>query len=340
MLLIADKTLIAYHLDNVCPVGGGPPNHESARRAPQKLSGSRDVGFFATGKLKDRTLVFYKKKDGINSTFKVLEPVLHKASEKRSRFGLSSLATSSSSSGRVGGGRTEFFREYDEFYIPTECLGINLFHSSLAVASAKGFEVLTLDKKLPVTIPDTRAEGVQRIAGRLQGLAPLGMFRLPSGDAGTGTGDDKGRRVSAIGAVAASGSGSGAAAEEFLLCYEGCAVYVNKHGDISRSVIMEFVGKATAAAIHGPYVLLFDKDFVEVRNAMNGRLRQVISGRDVRCLDDGVGGSAAQSTGGGGSGGVAGGGVKKRTVKVGMQHPENEKCQIVVELIINEGLKE
>jgi len=71
MLLIADKTLIAYHLDNVCPAGGGPPNNESARRAPQKLSGSRDVGFFATGKMKDRTLVFYKKKDGINSTFKV-----------------------------------------------------------------------------------------------------------------------------------------------------------------------------------------------------------------------------------------------------------------------------
>jgi len=161
------------------------------------------------------------------------------------------------------------------------------------------------------------------------------MFRLPSGDAGTGAGDEKSRRV----AVAAGGSG--AAAEEFLLCYEACAVYVNKHGDISRSVIMEFVGRATAAAVHGPYVLLFDRDFVEVRNAMNGRLRQVISGRDVRCLDDGVGGSAALAVGAGaGGGGVMGGGVRKRTVKVGMQHPENEKCQIVVELVINEGLKE
>ena len=73
-LLISDKSLIAYHLDHVCPVGGVPPtSNDSARHAPQKLSGSRDVGFFNTGRMKDRTLVFYKKKDvGVSSTFKVI----------------------------------------------------------------------------------------------------------------------------------------------------------------------------------------------------------------------------------------------------------------------------
>ena len=70
-LLIADKSLIAYHLDIVCPVGGGPPNSNSTRGAPQKLSGSRDVGFFATGKMKERMLVLYKKKEMNSSTFKV-----------------------------------------------------------------------------------------------------------------------------------------------------------------------------------------------------------------------------------------------------------------------------
>ena len=70
-LLISDKSLVAYHLDIVCPVGGGQISNDSARRAPQKLSGSRDVGFFATGRMKDRMLVFYKKRDGISSTFKV-----------------------------------------------------------------------------------------------------------------------------------------------------------------------------------------------------------------------------------------------------------------------------
>jgi hypothetical protein len=74
LLVIADKSLIAYHLDVVCPVGGihsQTSQHDSARRAAQKLSGSREVGFFAVGRMKDRTLVFYKKRDGISSTFKV-----------------------------------------------------------------------------------------------------------------------------------------------------------------------------------------------------------------------------------------------------------------------------
>ncbi|KAJ4355451.1 Rho guanine nucleotide exchange factor [Didymosphaeria variabile] len=278
MLLISDKSLIAYHLDAVCPVSGVPPSNDSTRRAPQKLSGARDIGFFATGVMKDRTLVFYKKREGLSSTFKVLEPVYQKSTEKKSRIWKS--------------GRTEFFREYDEFYIPTDCFGIDLFHSSLAISTAKGFEVLTLDKKQPWSVPDLRQSHVATIASRLQDQKPLGMFRLSD--------------------------------QEFLLCYEECAVYVNKLGDISRSVIMEFVGKAKSAAMYGPYVLLFDPDFIEIRNAQNGRLRQVISGRDVKCLDDGLSGGSSHT----------------RTIKLSLQHPQQERCQVVVELVLNEGQKE
>jgi hypothetical protein len=228
--------------------------------------------------MKERTLVFYKKREGLSSTFKVLEPVYQKSTEKKSRIWKS--------------GRTEFFREYDEFYIPTDCFGINLFHSSLAISTAKGFEVLTLDKKQPWSVPDLKQPHVATIASRLQNQDPLGMFRLSD--------------------------------QEFLLCYEECAVYVNKNGDISRSVIMEFVGKAKSAAMYGPYVLLFDPDFIEIRNAQNGRLRQVISGRDVKCLDDGLSGGSSHN----------------RTIKLSLQHPQQERCQVVVELVLNEGQKE
>ena len=201
--------------------------------------------------------------------------MFQKATEKRSRFSRK--------------GTTDFFRDYDEFYIPTECFGINLFHSSLAISTSKGFEVLTLDKKQGLGIPDLKAPHVASIAARLAGQRPLGMFRLNE--------------------------------TEFLLCYEECAVYVDKHGDVNRVLIMEFVGKAKSAAMYGPYILLFDADFVEVRNAENGRLKQVISGRDIKCLDD--------ARGGGGSG--------SRTVKMMMQHPEAERIQLVVELLLNDG---
>ena len=298
LLLLADKALIAYHLDVICPVerpvNGAPadPGH----KAPQKLSGSRDVSFFAVGRMKERTLVFYKKREGVSSIFKVLEPVFLKTTEKKR--------------GIFKRGTTDFFRDYDDFYIATECTGINLFQNSLAVSTDRGFEVLTLDKKQPLGVPDWQAPEVANIAMHVEKQTTLGMLRLND--------------------------------QEFLLCYEKCAVYVNKHGDVCRSVVMNFVAKARSAALYGPYLILFDTDFVEVRDAQNGRLKQIIAGRDIKCLDDGGGGTiSGGSTNTAVVNGVPTGlGAASRTVKVVMQHPELERTQVIVELVLNDGLKE
>ncbi|KAK4983856.1 Rho guanine nucleotide exchange factor [Elasticomyces elasticus] len=314
ILLIADRTLIAYHLDVILPAalsGTVAANSESARKAPQKLSGSKDVGFFATGRMKDRTLVFYQKRSGLSSTFKVLEPVYQKSTEKKRAFGGLGMGAKK--------GSTEFFREYDEFYIPTECFGISLFQTSLAISTAKGFEVLTLDKKHSFSIPDLSPPHCSAIAGHLTNQMPLNMLRLSE--------------------------------QEFLLCFERCAVYVNKHGDVSRSVVMAFVGKASRATlVNGPpgaggaqggcYLVLFCEGFVEVREARMGTLKQVIPGRDIRCLDDGGGASVGGGAGAGAGAVVNGAGQLDRTVKVVMQHPEVERTQVVLELVLNEGMKE
>ncbi|KAJ5637214.1 hypothetical protein N7490_007093 [Penicillium lividum] len=310
-LLIADRSLIAYHLDVVCPANGNASqSQDSARRAPQKLSGNREVGFFVAGRMKDRYLVLYKKRDGLSSTFKVLEPVIQKSSSSKSRLFQSRRS------------QTEFFREYDEFYIPAESYGINMFHSSLAISTQRGIEVLTLDKKQSWSVPDFRAETtpdaidtLHGIAHRIKDLRPLGMYRLSE--------------------------------SEFLVAYEECAVYVNKHGDVSRSVVMEFVGSAHTACLHGKFLILFNDDFVEVRNAMNGRLRQVIPGHNVVCLDDGskLPGSFGQANASGisaqnifnGANGIS---TNQHTVKICMQHPEFERSQIVLELVENEGQKD
>ena len=194
-------------------------------------------------------------------------------------------------------GTTEFFREYDEFYIPAESYSINVFNSTLAVSTYRGIEVLTLDKKQPWTVPLLRSDTpeaqpyLSSIGQRTRDLRPLGMFRL--GDS------------------------------EFLVTYTECAVYVNQHGDVSRSVVMEFVGKAQSA-------------FVEVRNAMNGRLRQVIPGRNVVCLD--TGGNLPASSGGLSAVGareLGAAAASGRTVKFSMQHPENQRGRIILEFIEN-----
>lgn len=301
-LLISDKSLIAYPLDVVSPSANASTNGntaDSAAKAPKKLSGSRDVGFFVAGRMKERTLVFYKKRENLNSVFKVIEPIYQKSTEKKR--------------GMFKRGNTEFFREYDEFYIPTECNALNLFHSSLAVSTSKGFEVLTLDKKVANSVPDLRAAEVQNIANNIKDQKALAMLRLSD--------------------------------QEYLLVYANCAVYINKHGEVSRSVILEFVGVAQSAALYGAYLILFNDDFVEIRNAQNGRLKQIIAGKEIKCLDDGGSWSSA-TTGPNVQNGAANGyasGVGTlggRTVKLVMQHPESERTQVVVELLLKEGLKE
>lgn len=306
VLVIADRSLVAYPLDVVAPVSNFPaPVNDSPRRAPQRLG--KDVAFFATSKMKERMLLFYKRKEGMHNTFRVLEPVFQKAGEKkRGLF-----------SSRKYVGSTEYFRDYDEFYLPTECYSLNLFQSYIAVSTARGFELLTLDKKQTMSIPDLREPAIANIANRIRDQRPLGMFRLND--------------------------------QEFLLAYEDCAVYVDKHGDVSRTLIMEYSGKqkkARGATMYGQYLILFNDDYVEVRNAENGRLRQIVAGRDVKCLDYGIRGPTGGTTVGAhnwasGQPGIQSTGQigeeSKATVKVSMSHPEISGTQIVLELCLNDG---
>ncbi|EDN06290.1 predicted protein [Histoplasma mississippiense (nom. inval.)] len=268
-LLIADKSLIAHHLDVVCPPSGVPTQSDSQRRAPQKLSGNREVGFFVAGRMKDRALVIYKKRDGITSTFKVLP---FRSSHNKYTWRISSHG---------------------------------LFQTSVQPYQK-------------TNRPSTK------LATELNNLRPLGMFRLTDRD--------------------------------FLLVFVDCAIYIDKYGEVSHGVIMQFLGRATSACLYGKFLILVNEDFVEIRNAVNGRLRQVIAGRNVTLLDDAGNGSngfgnassanfneaAATNplSGQNGLGLSTALSTAGRTVKICMQHPEHERSQVVVELLENQGLKE
>ncbi len=233
--------------------------------------------------MKGRTLIFYQRYEGLSSIFKVLEPVYRKSSTPSG--GVRKILGITRPSGA-------FFRDYDEFYIKGQTHAINLFPSSIALSTAMGIEVISLDKKHLFSIPDLKAPDVKHIAERIRDLSSLGMFHLSD--------------------------------DEFLLVFNEVAIYVNKHGDISRKVVMEFLGSATQAClVDGLYLVLIDANggFVEVRNAMNGRLRQIISGRNLRLVDDGV-----NSTGG--------------NVMIRMRHPDDERSQLILEMVVNPSMKE
>jgi hypothetical protein len=109
-----------------------------------------------------------------------------------------------------------------------------------------------------VTIPQRDDPRLEKLAKRCDACKPLSMFQSNT--------------------------------NEFLLCYDEFGLYVDRHGDPSRSVAtVEWEGTAERAAHHPPYVLLFDSRFIEVRHVETGHLVQIIPGNDVRCIWDGRG---------------------------------------------------
>ncbi|KAL5513096.1 TUS1 [Sanghuangporus vaninii] len=247
-LVLADKALFAYHIEALVP--SSPPTGNTSR-TPQKLNGNKDVQFFTVGTLGGRTLVIYMKKKGMDSVFRVLEPVIGKINEKSkavggfSRFGF-------------GSQRSDWFRIFRDFFLPSESYDLIFLKAKIAILCSKGFEIMDLTDFKSVTIPQRDDPRLAALTKRCESCKPIGMFRSSE--------------------------------NEFLLCYDEFGLYVDRHGDPSRSVgTIEWEGTAERVAWHPPYVLLFDTRFIEIRHVETGRLAQIIPGNDIRCIWDGRG---------------------------------------------------
>lgn len=246
-VVLADKVLISYSLEALVPTSS---SSASTLRPPQKLSGNRDVLFFNVGVLKDRTLLIYMKKKANESVFRALEPVLNAPRATEGKSG-------SSFFGKFGkdSKNSDWFRIYKTFFIPSEAYSIQFLRSKLCIICAKGFEIMNLDSLLPGTIPDfihaNREDvRVQQLQKRVETAKPLGMYKTSDGD--------------------------------FLLCYDAFACYVDRLGEPTRlEQIIEWEGFPKEVAFSGNYVLAFDSRFIEVRDALTGRLVQIMRGVDL-----------------------------------------------------------
>jgi hypothetical protein len=248
-LVLADKSLFAYHIEALVP---SSPHATTSSQVPQKLNGSKDVHFFTVGTLQGRTLVIYMKKRGLDSIFRVLEPVSEKINERiRAPSGLASRLF-------VRSPRSEWFKIYRDFFLPSESYDLIFLKATIAILCSKGFEIMNLNDFKSVTIPQRDDARLAYLAKRCEACRPIGMFK--------------------------------SAEDEFLLCYNEFGVYVDKHGDPNRAAgTIEWEGTAERVALHAPYVLLFDSRFIEVRHLETGRLAQIIPGNDIRCTWDGRG---------------------------------------------------
>lgn len=85
VLVLADMALYVYPLEALVPSGRG----ERGDLEPRKLSGSRDVSFFKTGKIRSRVLVVYAERSAQQQTvFQALEPIpIHERADPRDMVG-------------------------------------------------------------------------------------------------------------------------------------------------------------------------------------------------------------------------------------------------------------
>lgn len=238
------QSLLAYHLEALVPTAQSP----QVRSAPQRLSGVRDIVFFVVGQISGRTLVLYVKRKGIDSVFRVLEPVLSRGAEDRRRGALGGLL----------GQRSEWFRLYKEFFIPTEALHVHFLKAKIAIVCAKGFEIMGLTDlrggSIPIFDPNKARErpALAELARLCENAKPIAMFRSTE--------------------------------SEFLLCYDRFGIYVDRHGEPNRDLQpIEWEGTPENIVFHPPYLLLVSPSFIEVRHIDTAKLLQIYTGVDIRC---------------------------------------------------------
>lgn len=214
------------------------------------------VSIFKIGKHREITMIFYATKKGNSSgatNFKVCVPELD------------------------NDGIFSSFRVVKKFYVQADCYGLSIFNSTFAVHTSKGIEVLELEKLLPRSIPelpysDTKkvdgynrkvpagpnANEIEVIRRSIMGAKPMGMFKLNNNS-------------------------------EFLLAYNECAIFVNKHGKLSRFTMLRYDYRAKSLLFVNNHLFIVGEEAFEVwaiSDFVKGtnRLIQVLVGKDIRLL--------------------------------------------------------
>ncbi|GAA5879401.1 hypothetical protein JCM1840_006035 [Sporobolomyces johnsonii] len=256
LLVVANKVLVAYALEALIPTKTAS-KLDQASKAPQRLSGQKDVSFFRVGKVGDadpRTLVIYAKKSGVKeSVFKALEPVSQ-----------SDRAKGGGGSGHrgflgFGSGRPEWFRTYKEFFMPSLVTSLQFQRSKLALIGSRGVEIMDLESMRTMTVPDFPSVRHNRafapLAKRCEEVPTLGMFRI--------------------------------ADSKFVLVYADFAFHVGRHGEPVEGPFIEWESKPEQVAYCAPYIFAISPTIIEIRHAFTGRLAQFIIGSHIHLTYDG-----------------------------------------------------
>ncbi|KAI0730697.1 CNH-domain-containing protein [Earliella scabrosa] len=252
LIVMSDRQVLTFPLDALDPMDP----LSGLKRAKRIAS---HISFFKCGVCLGKTLVCLVKSSPLSSTIKALEPIeQHIRGRAKPTFrkllqgGNDTLRVFKASDHHPQGRMDKMTNvRIQEFYIPLQSSSIHFLKTRLCVGCTNGFEIVdleTLDTQGLLDPADTSLEFVHK----RENLKPLAIYRIDN---------------------------------EFLLCYDEFAFYVNKTGWRSRKEFMVYwEGSPTGFALHYPYVLAFEPTFVEIRHVETGSMSQIIQGNNLRCL--------------------------------------------------------
>lgn len=232
LLVLSQKTLLSY------PLSALDPKEPSTSKRPKKIQ--NHCNFFKTGICLSRHLVCCVKSSALSTTIKVFEP------------------NNAMSKGKKQKGFTKLFKDaeqdelkpFKEFYIPTESSTIHFLKSKLCVATAKGFEVVSLETLETQSLLDQADTSLDFVAKK-ENARPIHIERLNG---------------------------------EFLLNYTEFSFFVNRNGWRARpDWRIDWEGAPINFALSYPWILGFEPDFIEIRNIETSAVH-IVPHRNVRML--------------------------------------------------------
>lgn len=217
---------------------------DAAGAAKRARKVSSNASFFKVGDCLGRKLVCVVKSGSVSSTIKTLEPV-------DSHHQLNARNRAKPAFRKIMPANNDALKVYKEFYIPTVSSSVHFLKAKLCIGCNKGFEIVNLETLDVLGLLDPADHSLDFVSKR-ESVKPIAIYRIEA---------------------------------EFLLCYDEFAFYVTKSGWRARfDWIIQWEGNPIAFALHYPFVLAFDPNFIEIRHVDTGSLVQVIPGPNIRHL--------------------------------------------------------
>lgn len=324
LIVLTDKTLVYYHLDQFLSIVMNayhkPRDNHMAGYAIS--SRNRDVTYFATGYMtsgmnEKRELLFYKCKDPKDtlkksSLIEILEPVKERGTQKkRSHFVVAGAGRANSNNSNYSAtstntmdsvisidrsetshSSTEYFKSYDQVYIPQDSYGITLLSSTFFVHCAKGFQLLSLNfiKYQPKLVPEPSSIPLVMHRGFITSSnypyhSSPSSYIHQSNSASSPIGSSLPIGKNEIKSSSTSAITSSSTADAFkrklesskpiasfmindntiLLVYDQLAIFVDKYGQLSSPLHANLLCKINSAIVSYPYLITFSDELIEIR---------------------------------------------------------------------------